>query len=77
MTTARRSLLKGATSWCALSLSPWAVTQTPPSASVGTARRFDPQPGAWRTFEVTTRVDMQSASGPTRVWVPVPSVNTD
>jgi len=77
MTTARRSLLKGATSWCALSLSPWAVAQTPPSASVGTARRFDPQPGAWRTFEVTTRVDIQSASGPTRVWVPVPSVNTD
>ncbi len=77
MTTARRSLLKGATSWCALSLSPWAVAQTPLSVSAGTARRFDPQPGAWRTFEVTTRVDIQSASGPTRVWVPVPSVNTD
>ena len=77
MTTARRSLLKGATSWCALSLSPWAVAQTSPSASVGAARRFDPQPGAWRTFEVTTRVDIQNASGPTRVWLPVPSVNTD
>lgn len=33
---------------------------------------------AWRTFEVTTRVDLVKASGQTRVWVPLPlSQDTD
>lgn len=36
---------------------------------------FDPQPGAWRTFEVTTRVEVQKPTGVTRAWIPVPSVN--
>ncbi|MBK6568911.1 transglutaminase-like domain-containing protein [Candidatus Aalborgicola defluviihabitans] len=40
-------------------------------------RRFNPEPGTWRTFEVTTRVDIQKAKGATRLWVPIPSVNTD
>ena len=35
---------------------------------------FDPRPGAWRTFETTTRVEVLKASGPTRAWVPLPSV---
>jgi hypothetical protein len=26
----------------------------------------------WRTFEVTTRVEILKPSGPTRVWLPVP-----
>jgi transglutaminase-like putative cysteine protease len=38
-------------------------------------RRFAPQPGAWRTFEITTRVEIPVASGATRVWLPVPSVD--
>lgn len=41
------------------------------------ARQFNPQPGAWRTFEVTTRVDLSAAPGGARVWLPVPSVETD
>ncbi|MCW5643881.1 MAG: transglutaminase domain-containing protein [Rhodoferax sp.] len=50
--------------------------------SLGTAyaatgeRRFAPQAGPWRTFEVTTRVDIAQADGATRVWLPIPSVNT-
>ena len=39
-------------------------------------RQFAPQPGAWRTFEVTTRVEIAAPRGQTQVWVPVPSVNT-
>ncbi len=39
-------------------------------------RQFAPRPGAWRTFEVSTRVEIAAPRGQTRVWVPVPSVNT-
>lgn len=82
MTTARRSLLKGAAAWGALSLSPWstahtAATPAPPGTPSTGTRSFAPKPGAWRTFEVTTRVDVLKADGVTRVWLPVPSVNTD
>ena len=55
MTLVRRSLLKGAAAACALSGVPgFALTQTSPQA----ARRFEPQAGQWRTFEITTRVDL-------------------
>jgi transglutaminase-like putative cysteine protease len=38
---------------------------------------FDPrQAEAWRTFEVTTRVEVLFPEGATRVWLPVPSVDT-
>ncbi len=38
----------------------------------GTARLFaaDTPPGAWRTFDVTTRVEVLKFAGPTRVWLP-------
>src|SRR6185312_5210911 len=38
---------------------------------------FDPQPRGWRHFEITTHVEVLKPSGPTRVWVPVPSVESD
>ena len=41
------------------------------------ARTFNPQPGHWRTFELTTRVVIAKPQGTTKVWLPVPSVNTD
>ena len=40
-------------------------------------RRFDPQPGAWRSFEMTTRVEVLNPKGETRVWLPVPSIDSD
>ena len=40
-------------------------------------RRFEPQVGAWRTFEVTTTVDVADAMGTCRVWLPVPDVNAE
>jgi transglutaminase-like putative cysteine protease len=39
-------------------------------------RQFNPQPGGWRTFDVTTRVDLLKPQGATRVWLPVPALNT-
>ena len=38
---------------------------------------FSPKPGDWRTFEVTLRVDVPVSKGATRLWLPVPSVDTD
>ncbi|MGV3570720.1 MAG: transglutaminase-like domain-containing protein [Ramlibacter sp.] len=39
-------------------------------------RSFAPRPAGWRTFELTTRVDVALAQGASRVWVPLPSVDT-
>ncbi|MRD47419.1 transglutaminase [Caenimonas koreensis DSM 17982] len=41
------------------------------------ARTFEPKPGDWRTFDVTTRVDLLAPKGVTRVWLPVPSVDSE
>jgi transglutaminase-like putative cysteine protease len=45
-----------------------------PRLSLAQQRPFDPQPGPWRTFEVTTRVELQWPEGVSRAWVPIPSV---
>jgi transglutaminase-like putative cysteine protease len=49
----------------------------PNLAQAAEARRFAPQPGDWRTFEVTTQVEIASPNGATRAWLPMPSINTD
>src|SRR5262249_34385446 len=36
---------------------------------------FAPQPGAWRNFQIVTRLDLAEASSKTQAWVPLPSVN--
>lgn len=41
------------------------------------ARRFEPRPGDWRTFEVVTRVELTHGTAPSTVWVPLPSIDTD
>jgi len=40
-------------------------------------KEFNPLPGPWRTWEVTTRVEIPQPAGVTRVWVPVPIVEGD
>lgn len=40
-------------------------------------RRFEPQAGAWRTFEVSTNVTVAEPQGVTRLWLPVPDLDTD
>ena len=72
MTTVRRSLLKGGAALGALFATPsWLHAQSPSAE-----RRFAPETGTWRTFDVTTRVEIAQPQGTTRVWLPVPSVDT-
>lgn len=36
---------------------------------------FAPQPGAWRSFQITTKLEIVNPVGETQAWVPLPSVN--
>ena len=56
-----------------------AASQLPGVASVARAQQkdFAPRPGTWRTFEITTRVEVLQPAGVTRVWLPAPSVVSD
>ena len=75
MTTVRRSFLKNtAAAALAASLPSLNFAQAPAAV---TRTLFAPQSAAWRTFEVTTRVDIAKPNGATRVWLPIPSVNSD
>jgi hypothetical protein len=75
MTTVRRAFLKnGAAAAMAAALPSLNFAQSAPAPSRG---HFAPQSGAWRTFDVTTRVDIVKPQGVTKVWLPIPSVNSD
>lgn len=69
---ARRNFLKTT----ALAAATAALPRVNFAQSAATERQFNPQPGNWRTFEVTTRVVIAKPQGVTRVWLPVPSVDT-
>ncbi len=72
MTPVRRSLLKGGAAACALIAAPALVR-----AQTTAERRFAPQPGAWRTFDITTRVELADPVDASRIWLPVPGIDTD
>src|SRR5258706_8144382 len=36
---------------------------------------FAPKPGAWRSFEITTRLEIAQPKGVSQAWVPLPSVH--
>src|SRR5688572_871872 len=38
---------------------------------------YDPRPAGWRTFEITTRVEILKPAGASRAWVPLPSIESD
>lgn len=64
----RRAWLQGGAALAAATLWP-AHAATP-------ERRFEPQPGPWRAFELTTTVTVADHQGTTRVWLPVPDFDT-
>jgi transglutaminase-like putative cysteine protease len=68
----RRTFLKMSTAMPVVA----AASNLPGLISVASAqpKEFDPRPGSWRTFEITTRVEVLNPRGVTRAWLPVPSV---
>jgi transglutaminase-like putative cysteine protease len=48
-----------------------------PHSARAESRTFTPAPGPWRTFEVTTRLEIADAGNGTRAWIPVPVVDSD
>ncbi|HYF17969.1 MAG TPA: transglutaminase domain-containing protein [Ramlibacter sp.] len=64
----RRHLLHSGAAFGALGL---------PLAALAQERRFAPQHGDWRTFEITTRAEPLMAQGASQVWLPIPSVDND
>ncbi len=68
----RRTLFKATTGALA-----WGIAPTLPWAQSPDTRVFAPRPGAWQTFEITTTIKLQNVTGPAKVWVPLPSLDTD
>ena len=66
----RRRLLKAAPA-------AFAAASLPNFALLAQERRFAPQPGNWRAFEITTAVQVLKPTGTTRVWLPVPAVDSE
>src|ERR1043166_8969664 len=56
-----------------------AVSSLPGIAPIARAQQkeFNPKPGTWRTYEVTTRVEIVKPSGVSRTWIPLPAVESD
>jgi len=64
----RRHFLSSSVALSALAFLPSRLAAAPATSA------FAPQPGAWRSFEVTTRIEIAAPEGTTRAWIPLPSV---
>ena len=71
MTILRRTMLQAA------ALTPLALGAPAHAAGVETPRNFSPRPSPWRTFELTTEVQVRDVQGVTRLWLPMPDLETD
>lgn len=71
----RRDFLRRASAVSAISGAPLLVSNR--AYAAGAQRVFEPGSSTWRTFDVTTRVEIDAPAGTTQVWVPVPSIETD
>jgi transglutaminase-like putative cysteine protease len=66
MTIRRREVLTGGVALSAMSVLPNAAF----SQSL-----FAPAPGAWRSFQIVTRLEIAKPDGKVQAWIPLPSVN--
>jgi len=70
----RRSFLKAAMSVSAAALFEHSGLA---SRAAAVPNEFDPRPGKWRAFEITTRVEVLEPAGVARAWLPIPVVASD
>jgi transglutaminase-like putative cysteine protease len=68
----RRNMLKYGASGLAMAAVPSAAWSQAASGAL-----FAPTPGAWRTYELTTRVEVLNPQGETQVWLPIPAFSGD
>jgi transglutaminase-like putative cysteine protease len=71
----RRTFLRTATSLSAGAVATGVRVVVPPAHAQ--QKEFSPRPGTWRTFEMTTRVEILEPAGVMRAWLPIPSVKAD
>jgi len=55
----------------------YAASASLPRAAFARSSGFDPKPGPWRVFEVTTTVELLNPRGASRVWLPLPSLHDE
>lgn len=72
-TTTRRTVLAtlGAAAGAGLLAPAGALAQAQPAAN---PRRFEPRPGAWRSFDLVTRVEVADPQGRVQLWLPLPDL---
>lgn len=75
MTQQRRSFLGQVLAMGAMSAPCASIWAQSPSSNQS-PRVFEPHVGEWRTFDVTTRVELTPSKGASRVWLPLPSLQT-
>ncbi|MBK6852600.1 MAG: transglutaminase domain-containing protein [Burkholderiales bacterium] len=68
----RRQLLATGAAAVASTLLPFGLAQAQEQQ-----RRFAPQLGPWRSFEVTTTITVADVKGATQLWLPVPNLAND
>ncbi|MEX2147323.1 MAG: transglutaminase, partial [Candidatus Rokuibacteriota bacterium] len=54
-----------------------AASHWPLPIAAAQPKDFDPRPGTWRTYEMTTRIELLKPVGVPRAWVPLPVVESD
>ena len=69
MTLSRRHLLQAG---CAAMATPLFFKQ-----AFAAERSFAPKVEGWRSFEISTTITLPEANGVSRIWLPVPDVNSD
>ena len=70
MTLSRRKWLHAAAGITALGVA------NAQSNTTQAPRTFNPQPQGWRTFELTTEVEILDVQGGTKIWLPLPDLQT-
>ena len=72
MNSARRAFMARSAAACAAAAWPWA-----PTWAANDKTPFNPQVNDWRSFDVTTDIEVPAAAQATQLWLPLSSVNSD